>query len=79
MALSFKTIENAELDAIGVPWAIVQDSQGFMWFGGPSGLARYDGYSVKIYRHDPAKADSLSNNYISELIVDSMQRLWVAT
>ncbi|WP_281558109.1 two-component regulator propeller domain-containing protein [Thalassomonas sp. RHCl1] len=75
----FKTIENAELDAIGVPWAIVQDPQGFMWFGGPSGLARYDGYSVKIYRHDPADAGSLSNNYISDLIVDSKQRLWVAT
>ena len=30
--------------------AIYKDSNGFMWFGTASGLNRYDGYNIKIYR-----------------------------
>ena len=32
--------------------AIVQDRQGFMWFGTQDGLNRYDGYDFKIFKHD---------------------------
>ncbi|HZH97126.1 MAG TPA: two-component regulator propeller domain-containing protein [Flavisolibacter sp.] len=28
---------------------IVQDKYGFMWFGTPNGLNRYDGYSIKTF------------------------------
>src|ERR1019366_6311943 len=32
---------------------IVQDHQGFMWFGTwLGGLNRYDGYAFKVYKHD---------------------------
>ena len=30
--------------------AIYKDSNRFMWFGTASGLNRYDGYNIKIYR-----------------------------
>ena len=30
---------------------IHQDRKGFMWFGTQDGLARYDGYEFRIYRH----------------------------
>ena len=43
-------------------YCILQDSQGFMWFGTENGLNRYDGYSVVVYRHDPANTASLSDN-----------------
>jgi ligand-binding sensor domain-containing protein len=33
-------------------WAVAQDSRGFMWFGTSSGLARYDGLEMLVYRHD---------------------------
>ncbi|HTF29972.1 MAG TPA: two-component regulator propeller domain-containing protein, partial [Flavitalea sp.] len=29
---------------------LAQDSAGFIWIGTKDGLARYDGYSFKIYR-----------------------------
>ncbi|HYO82308.1 MAG TPA: hypothetical protein VES20_12965, partial [Bryobacteraceae bacterium] len=39
---------------------IVQDAEGFIWFGTWNGLNRYDGYKVKVFRHDPANPHSLS-------------------
>ena len=35
--------------------SIVQDTQGFMWFGTWNGLNRYDGYKFKVFVHDPRK------------------------
>jgi Two component regulator propeller len=32
---------------------IVQDDQGFMWFGSQYGLNRYDGYKFKVFKHEP--------------------------
>ena len=77
--LSFVTIDNPELHSIGEQFAAIQDSQGFMWFGGVSGLARYDGLSAKIYRNDPQNPHSLSLNWVQDLLVDQQGRLWVAT
>lgn len=59
--------------------AIVQDNQGFMWFGTQDGLNRYDGYNFKVYRHNPADSASISDNYIWRLLVDSKGTLWVGT
>src|SRR5947208_70999 len=42
--------------------AILQDSRGFMWFGTPSGLSRYDGYRFTTYQHDDDQPNSLSQN-----------------
>lgn len=34
-------------------YCILQDSRGFIWIGTQDGLNRYDGKTVKTYRHDP--------------------------
>ena len=57
---------------------IVQDNQGFMWFGTQYGLDRYDGYNFKIFVHDPKDANSLSGSLISELFKDRDGALWIA-
>ena len=44
---------------------ILQDSQGFMWFGTQDGLNKYDGYTSTAYRHLRSDPDSLSNNTIT--------------
>ena len=58
---------------------IVQDDQGFMWFGTNNGLERYDGYSVRAFRHDPGNPKSLSGSYINALFKDRSGKLWVAS
>ncbi len=56
---------------------IVQDDQGFMWFGTQYGLNRYDGYNFKLFVHDPRNANSLSGVYIRTLFKDREGALWV--
>ena len=45
-------------------YCILQDKKGFMWFGTQEGLNRFDGYEMKVYKHDPKDINSLSDNYI---------------
>jgi ligand-binding sensor domain-containing protein len=59
---------------------IVQDRQGFMWFGTwLGGLNRYDGYAFKLYKHDDQDERSLADDTIRTLYVDRSGVLWVAT
>jgi signal transduction histidine kinase/ligand-binding sensor domain-containing protein len=58
---------------------ILQDNQGFMWFGTEDGLNRYDGYSFKVYKHDPEDPNSLSNSWILSMIKDRSGVLWIGT
>ncbi|MDZ7303648.1 MAG: response regulator [candidate division KSB1 bacterium] len=60
-------------------FAIVQDRQGFMWFGTKDGLNRYDGYSFTVYQHNPFDSTSLSANYITALFEDTRGVLWIGT
>ncbi|MDO4708988.1 MAG: two-component regulator propeller domain-containing protein [Pseudomonadota bacterium] len=54
------------------------DSAGFVWLGSADGLARYDGQGFRIWRHDPHTPDSLPNNHVQAMHVDSRDRLWLA-
>ena len=56
---------------------IVQDDQGFIWFGTPYGLNRYDGYNFKLFVHSPRNSNSLSGVYINALFKDRDGALWV--
>jgi len=57
---------------------IVQDNQGFMWFGTQYGLNRYDGHNFKVFVPDPRKPhSSLSGVFISALFKDRDGTLWV--
>ena len=59
--------------------SIVQDERGFMWIGTEDGLNRYDGVSVKVYKHDPRDSNSLASNFINRLFADHRGHLWVST
>jgi ligand-binding sensor domain-containing protein/signal transduction histidine kinase len=58
---------------------ILQDHQGFMWFGTEDGLNRYDGYHFKVFKPDPEDPNSLSDRWITALFEDSQGYLWVGT
>ena len=58
---------------------ILEDHRGFLWMATWSGLAKYDGYSVKMYRQEPGNANGLKSNKITRLFEDSKGRLWFGT
>jgi PAS domain S-box-containing protein len=57
--------------------SIVQDPQGYLWFGTFDGLVRFDGTKFKVY--SPANTPSLPSAGIVNLHQDASDRLWVST
>src|SRR5215208_8405867 len=64
--------QNAGLD-------IFQDSLGYLWIGTQDGLNRYDGYSFKVYKHDPDDEYSISHNSILTIAEGADGALWIGT
>ncbi|MGD2090235.1 MAG: two-component regulator propeller domain-containing protein [Candidatus Aminicenantes bacterium] len=58
---------------------ILQDSQGFMWFGTQDGLNKFDGYTFTVYRNNPEDRTSLSSNFVYCILEDSDGSLWIGT
>ncbi|WP_276373649.1 two-component regulator propeller domain-containing protein [Chryseolinea sp. H1M3-3] len=58
---------------------ILQDSRGFMWFGTRDGLNKYDGYTITVYKNEEENRNSISADYIRDIIEDSKGNLWIAT
>jgi len=71
------TIEDGLSQNAGL--AIFQDSRGYLWIGSQDGLNRYDGYSFKIFKHDPDDPNSLSHNSILAMTEDTDGSLWIGT
>ena len=77
--MRFEQISTAQgLSQVSVN-AILQDSEGFIWFATQDGLNRYDGYEFKIYRQEPGNPNSLLNNWVHTLFEDNQGTLWVGT
>ena len=59
--------------------SIIQDKKGFLWIATENGLNRYDGYSFKVYLHNPDDSSSLSQNFIWSLAEDKDGFIWAGT
>ncbi len=59
--------------------SILQDGQGFMWFGTQYGLNRYDGYQFKVFKHEPDDARSLAAVSVYALFLDHAGTMWVGS
>src|SRR3982751_211903 len=57
---------------------IVQDNEGFMWFGTEDGLNRFDGYEFRQLRHERGDEETLPNEWISS-VVATEDGLWIGT
>ena len=55
--------------------SIIQDKEGYMWFGTWDGLNKYDGYNFTIYN----KENGLSNSTILALYNDENDNIWIGT
>lgn len=77
--LRFETISLEEGLSQSTVFCMLQDRQGFMWFGTEDGLNRYDGYNFTVYKHDPEDPHSISSNWIQVLLEDEAGMLWIGT
>ncbi|MBQ8487280.1 MAG: helix-turn-helix domain-containing protein [Prevotella sp.] len=58
---------------------ILKDGRGFVWFGTPAGLYRYDGYTFKNFQCDSQDGSSLPDSYINSIQEALDGTLWVNT
>jgi ligand-binding sensor domain-containing protein/serine phosphatase RsbU (regulator of sigma subunit) len=58
---------------------ILQDRNGFMWFGTQDGLNRFDGYKFKVFKNNPADTTSLTENFIFSIYEDTSATLYIET
>ncbi|WP_165876092.1 hybrid sensor histidine kinase/response regulator transcription factor [Mariniflexile fucanivorans] len=59
--------------------AISQDRYGYLWFGTPNGLIKYDGYEFETYTSQTKTNGKISSNFITCLFNDSNGILWIGT
>lgn len=59
--------------------SIFRDRQGFLWIGTISGLNRYDGYSIKVFRSIPGDSTSLINSDVNKVFEGPGGKLWIHT
>jgi signal transduction histidine kinase/ligand-binding sensor domain-containing protein/DNA-binding response OmpR family regulator len=77
--LKFEHFSNKEGFSQNTINDIIEDEYGFLWFGTPNGLIKYDGYDFFNYTHDPLNENSISNNFIRSLYKDAEGNLWIGT
>ncbi len=73
---AFRSLDNTKGLSNNSVNAILQDKEGFMWFGTKDGLDRYDGTSFLSFTKE---AGTLGNNYVTALYEDVQGRLWIGT
>ena len=59
--------------------AILQDRQGFMWFGTWDGLNRYDGYEFEDFKAMNNGVEAQVNNRVDCIFEDEKEQIWWAT
>lgn len=58
-------------------YAIVEDRDGFLWFGSRDGLNKYDGYEFTVFKSDPTDSLSLPCNNVQALFTHPNGDLWI--
>ena len=76
---NFERFSNKEGFNQNTTHTIEQDRYGFLWYGTPNGLIKYDGYEFETYTTQSETDGKLISNYISSLLNDDKGILWIGT
>lgn len=77
--ISFDRLTTKEGLAHNQVRSIVQDINGFIWFGTTTGLQRYDGKKFTTYKNIPGDSNSLIGNRVRALLADDEGGIWIGT
>lgn len=58
---------------------MLQDKNGFMWFGTWDGISKFDGYTFKNFKAQPSDTYLMKSNRIAEMASDKFGRIWFTT
>ncbi|SDM04221.1 hybrid sensor histidine kinase/response regulator transcription factor [Kriegella aquimaris] len=75
----FERFSNEEGFNQNTIYTIEQDQYGYLWYGTPNGLIRYDGYEFKTYTTQSDTDGHILSNYITRLYNDNNGILWIGT
>ncbi|PSJ72021.1 hypothetical protein C7N43_36315, partial [Sphingobacteriales bacterium UPWRP_1] len=56
-------------------YCVMQDHQGYMWFGTDNGVSRFNGYTFTNF----GPANGLQSNVVFNIVEDSSNRIWFGT
>jgi len=59
--------------------SILQDRQGFLWFGTQNGLARYDGNGMRVFLPDPEDRRSIDIRMLLTMAEDDDGGIWMGS
>lgn len=60
--------------------SMIEDRNGFLWFGTQGGLNRFDGRYMHVTRHNPFDDEGLVHNLIQTMYYDeALHELWIGT
>ena len=66
-AYLFKTLDARDGLTSSQVNCILKDTRGYMWFGTPAGLYRFDGYTFRNFQSDSQDGSSLNDSYINSI------------
>lgn len=72
----FRTLDIRNGLSQNTVYQILQDRNGFMWFGTKDGLNRYDGMSFRVYKKENS---GLGKNFVTALYEDREGNIWIGT
>ena len=58
--------------------ALAQDRAGYLWIATDDGLARFDGLSMRVWRHNPGIVGGMPDNLVNAMHIDREDRVWLS-
>jgi ligand-binding sensor domain-containing protein/signal transduction histidine kinase len=75
----FQSIGDANSIPEYVVTSLAQDKRGLIWIGTAAGLVQYDGYRFRRFVQDQDDPNSLSGNFVRDILLRKNGELWIAS